>query len=80
MDLSTRELLETAGERAISFRENNEGISPYPQVGVGHLRKMFDVGLPVKGRSGKDVKNHLADAAEMGLVGISSKKGVVRVT
>ncbi len=74
MDLSIRELLETAGERAISFRENNEEISPYPQVGVEHLRKMFDVSLPQKGRSGKDVINQLADAAEQGLVGISSKK------
>lgn len=74
MELSIRELLETAGDRAISFRERNEDMSPYPQAGFEDLRKMFDAGLPQKGRSGKDVINQLADAAEQGLVGISSKK------
>ena len=74
MDISIRELLEMAGERAISFREKNEETSPYSQANVEQLREMFDVNLPTKRRSDKDVINQLADAAEQGLVGISSKK------
>ena len=74
MDTSIRELLEIAGERAISFRENNEAASPYPKVDAEQLRKMFDTGLLEKGRPGKDVIKQLADAAEPGLVGISSKR------
>ena len=73
MQPETRNIMETAFEHAVSYRENVDASNPYPTASAGQLRKLFDTGLPEKGRAGEDVISHLVRAASPGLMGTSSK-------
>jgi glutamate/tyrosine decarboxylase-like PLP-dependent enzyme len=79
--LSMSEKFEDIAKRALfhaerfrrSDRRSDEGVRdgfpPMPTVGPGHLRSLFDVGLPEEGRDGSEIIDDLARAAEPGLVG-----------
>lgn len=67
--MTMRTVLMQAAERALSYRDRVDQVSPYPNASATDLREYFDVGLPEKGRAGIDVIAQLADAAEPGLVG-----------
>ena len=74
MTLATdhQQALDYAYQRAISYREKSDSLPPRPVASLAELRALFDCELPNVGKSGQDIIKQLADAAEQGLIGISS--------
>lgn len=64
--------LEYACKRALIYRHNSDTIPPGPVATVAELRTLLDSELPTVGEAGCDIIKQLADAAEQGLIGISS--------
>lgn len=62
--------LMVAYQRAAAHREVHP--APRPEASLQQLRASLDIELPARGRSGEEVITALADAAEAGLIGISS--------
>ena len=73
MQLDTRKMLETTFEHAVSYRENVDEKNPYHSATATQLRKLFDTGLPEKGRAGEEVISNLVKAATPGLLGNSGR-------
>ena len=61
---------ETSFARALRYRDRVP--LPKPQARLQQLREAFDIGLPRRGRPAEAVIEALAQAAEPGLIGISS--------
>jgi len=61
-----------AYERAVAYREKSDELPPRPTAKLADLRAAFDVGLPEAGRDPIAIIDTLADAAEQGLIGITS--------
>ena len=57
-------------ERAARYRDQPP--APKPRASLTQLRQAFDIGLPQRGRDAEVVIEALAQAAEPGLIGISS--------
>jgi len=64
--------MERACRRALEYRQRSEALPPRPSATLTELRAAFDVGLPDTGRDPVWIIDTLADAAEPGLVGITS--------
>ncbi len=61
-----------AYERALRYREKSAELPPRPTATANELRAAFDVGLSEEGRDPVEIIDRLADAAEQGLIGITS--------
>jgi glutamate/tyrosine decarboxylase-like PLP-dependent enzyme len=60
-----------AYRRAIEFRRTSAERAPGPTASLRELRDRFDLPLPQEPRDGAELIEHLADAAEPGLIGIT---------
>lgn len=66
--------LERACRRALEYRQRSEKLPPRPTAKLTDLRAAFDVGIPEEGRDPVWIIDTLADAAEPGLIGITSPR------
>ena len=66
------EAMQRACQRAVEYRQRSKALAPRPTATLAELRAAFDVGLPEEGRDPTWIIDTLADAAEPGLIGITS--------
>ena len=64
--------MERACRRGLEYRQRSESLPPRPTATLADLRAAFAVGLPETGRDPVWIIDTLADAAEPGLIGITS--------
>ncbi len=64
--------MERATKRATEYRKTSAARPPRPTASLEELRAAFDLPLPQDPRRGTEIIDHLADAAEPGLIGITS--------
>ncbi len=72
MSNDLKSIFELAAARALAYREASASLPPRPTASLEDLRKAFGVGLPDEGRDGEAIIETLANAAEPGLIGITS--------
>ena len=71
MDETFTAAMSLAYRRAIEFRSGSAERAPRPTASLQELRDRFDLPLPREPRDGADIIEHLADAAESGLIGVT---------